>query len=152
VPRKFEFRLQPVLRARELAEQQVQRKFATVSAEIGRLDRLDALAAAEIRARQSALLGRQRDVRLDTAPLSAERAWINRLRFGILERSGQRRELQDRVQILRAELVAARTKTRVLERLKERRRAEHDEGCARWEQTQMDEVAQQLYVRNQPQR
>ncbi len=146
--RRFEFRLETLLRVRQLREREAKRKVATQRAEIARLDRLNRETADEIAGRQAALLDDQRAGHLDPPALQRGRAWIAHLRRTMALRYEQRTDMVAQLQQLQAAWQALRTQARVIEKLRERRWAEYRHERARHEQAAMDELAQQLLPRN----
>ncbi len=142
--KRFQFRLQTLLRVRQTREREARRRVGAKRAEIARLDRLDALAAEEIVRAQAALVADQQG-RIDPLVLQRGRVWIGHVRRAMTLRAAQRTTLQSQLQQLLAELRQARTQTRVLEKLRERRRAEYRRARNRADQTAADEVARQLH-------
>lgn len=143
--KRFQFRLQTVLRVRELREREAKRRVAEKRAELARLDQLDRQTSDEIRAQQDALRGLQSGAALNPAELSRGRAWIAHLQRTLaqrqLVRAGLLRELEQRL----ADWRAARQQLRILEKLRERRWAEYVHGRQQAEQFESDELAQQLH-------
>jgi flagellar protein FliJ len=148
--RKFRFRLGTLLRVRQTREREAQRKVAAKSAEIARVDLLNQQTAAEIVQQQADLLAGQQGGRLDPLALQRGRAWIAHLRRQIALRHVQRAELVTQLGELQAELRAARTQTRILEKLRARRLAEYRRTRNRQEQAASDELAQQLLTLEEP--
>src|SRR5215468_7788790 len=124
MPQPFRFRLETVLRVRDLREREARRRFGAKQAEIARLDRLNEQTAAQIVAQQSTLLGQQQQSRIDAAGLVRARSWIAHLRRTILERQVARQSLVTQLTALREAFRQARTARRVIEKLRERRSAE----------------------------
>jgi flagellar protein FliJ len=143
--KRFQFRLQTLLRVRQLREREAKRNVATQQAEIARLDRLNEQTAEEILKQQAELLARQSAGRLDPLELQRGRAWVAHLRRTIAQRHEQRLEMVQRLRQLQALLRAARTQTRILEKLRERRWQEYRKERDRREQATADELAQQLH-------
>jgi len=145
VAKRFQFRLQTVLRVRELRERDAKRRVAETRAELARIDQLDRQTADEIRAQQEALRRLQAGAALSPPELSRGRAWIAHLQRTLaqrqLARAGLLRELEQRL----AEWRAARQQLRILEKLRERRWAEYVHDRQRAEQAESDELAQQLH-------
>jgi flagellar protein FliJ len=142
--RRFQFRLETLLRVRQLREREAKRKVAAKRAEIALVDRLNAQTAEEILRQQEALLAGQREGRLDPLTLQRGRAWIGHLRRTIGQRHVQRAELVTQWQELQAAWHAARTQARAIEKLRERRWEEYVHDRERQEQAAADELAQQL--------
>jgi flagellar FliJ protein len=146
--RRFEFRLETLLRVRQLREREAKRKVAAQRAEIARLDRLDRQTADEISRQQAELLEGQRAGRVDPLTLQRGRAWIGHLRRTIALRQVQRTEMLAQLQQLQGVWRAARTQARIIEKLRERRWEQYVRDRARKEQAAADELAQQLHARN----
>lgn len=142
--RRFQFRLQTLLRVRQLEEQQGKRKVAARRAEIAQLDRLNRQTAEEILRQQETLLHEQQQGRVDPSALQRGRAWIAHLRRQIALRHVQRGELERGLQELQAAWQAARTRMRAVETLRDRRRAAYVKQRERQEQAAADELARQL--------
>ena len=142
--KRFTFRLETVLRVRELHEREAKRKLAAKSAEIARLDTLNAQSAEEIRREQAVLLSGQQGGRLDPLALQRSRAWIAHLRRTISARQVQRVTLEAQRQELQAAYYEARKQVRMLEKLRERRWGEYVQERNRAEQAESDELARQL--------
>jgi len=143
--RRFEFRLETLLRVRQLREREAKRKVAAQRAEIARLDRLNRQTAEEISRQQAELLEDQRAGRVDPLTLQRGRAWIAHLRRTIALRQVQRTEMLAQLQQLQAAWHAVRTQARIIEKLRERRWEQYVHERARKEQAASDELAQQLH-------
>lgn len=143
--RRFRFRLQTLLRVRQLREREAKRKVAAQRAALARLDRLDEQTAAEIARQQAALRADQQQPRVDPLALQRGRAWIAYLRRTLAQRQVQRTELQQQLRELLERLRAARVQARTIEKLRERRLREHARARGRREQAASDELAQQLH-------
>lgn len=142
--RRFQFRLETVLRVRTLREREARRRVGVKLSEIAAVDRLNADAAREISSRQAGTLDRQQAALVDPRQMAAERAWVNYLRRSLGERQALKAALQRELNELRSELRAARTQMKAIEKLRERKHAEwkHDSQLA--EQAESDELARQL--------
>lgn len=143
--RRFEFRLETLLRVRQSREREAKRKVAAQRAALARLDRLNADTMAEMSRHQQALLDDQRAGLLDPLSLQRGRAWIAHLRRTIAERHVQRRELVAQLQQLQAAFQQARTELRIIEKLRERRWSQYVRARDRNEQAAADELAQHLH-------
>jgi flagellar export protein FliJ len=142
--RRFQFRLETLLRVRELREREAKRNVATKRAEIALLDRLDAQTAVEITRHQELLRLQQGQGHLDALTLQRGRAWIAYLRRSIALRQSQRIELLSQLQELQAVWRTARTQARIIDKLRERRWNEYVHERQRQEQAADDELAQRL--------
>ncbi len=148
--RRFRFRLQTLLKVRRLREREAKRKVAAQRAVIARLDRLNEQTSTEILQQQDVLMYGQQQGRLDPAALQRGRAWIAYLRKTMSLRLLQRAELLDQLHRLQAEFQAARTQSRIIEKLRERRWSEYVRDRERRDQAAADELAQQLLGVQQP--
>ena len=142
--KRFRFSLQTLLEVRRLREREAERQVAAQNAEIARVDRLNEQTTEEIGQQQAMLLEAQQRGELDPQALQRGRAWIAHLRRTIGQRQQQRAELVERLHELQTAWREARTQTRVIDKLRERRRTEHVRKEDRKEQAAADELAQQL--------
>lgn len=142
--KRFTFRLDTLLRVRELREREAKRKVGAKQAEIARLDLLNRQTVEDISRRQDMLREDQRGT-LATDKLVRQRAWIAHLRRTIVERQAARVELVAQLEQLQEHLRQARTRKRVIEKLRERRWDEHEHRRKRSEQAESDELARQLH-------
>ena len=137
---RFTFRLERVRALRERAEDLAQEEYASSLAH--RMEGAAMLrAAAEVRDRARAAARPGADVALTGAELLASQAWLDRL-----EQTRQAAELElDRrdaeVDARHSALVQAARDRHALERLHDRRRAEHALEAARREGAELDELA-----------
>ncbi len=144
--RRFQFRLATVLRVRAVREREAKRRVAEKWAEIARLDALTQQTYAELDARQETLRKTQHAAGLDLQELARQRAWIAHLRKMQWERQNLRRRLLEQLRELQAQLAAARTQTRVIEKLKERNLAAYRAALGKHEQSQSEQLAQHLHA------
>lgn len=140
----FRFRLQTLLRVRELRQREAQRRLAAKQAEIARLDRLEAHVADQVRAAQNALLATQRGHSVDPLELSRARAWIAHLRRQSAQHHLLRAKLAEQLAQLQHDVRQARTQTRALEKLRDHRLQQYSRQRARREQDASEEVARNL--------
>lgn len=144
--RRFRFRLETLLKVRELREREVKRKVASKRAEIARLDRTNERAADEILLQQRKLLESQQRGRLDPETVRSARAWITVLRSSIVHRQAQKARWAEELEQLQAEYRQARKQTRMIQKLRERRYREHVKRLDKRDLADADELAQQLHV------
>lgn len=142
--RRFEFSLKTLLKVRRLREREAKRKLAAKRAEIARLERLNEQASEEIIRRQGLLRSGQQEEMLDPAELTRGRAFVGYLRRTIVERQVMIAERITELEGLQNELRSARTQTKVLEKLRERRWQAYVKHRKRAEQAESDERARQL--------
>lgn len=143
--KRFSFRLQTLLRVRELREREAKRKVGAKQAEIARVDQLNRLTADEISQRQNTLRQHQQRKTLAPDDLTRERAWIAYLRRTIVDRQALRAELIKELAVLRDRWRQARTQQRTIEALRERRWEQYVKERKRREQAESDELARQLH-------
>ncbi len=143
--RRFTFRLDTLLKVRRLHEQEAQRRLASKQAEIARVDQLNQQTNVEIREQQEALRAAQGQLGVDPVTLQRGRAWVGHLRRQIAERMRQRAGLMAQLDELQDALRQARTQTRIIEKLREKRLAAHTKETERQDQAAADELAQQLH-------
>ena len=147
--KRFHFPLETLLKVRRLNEREAKRKVATQQAEIARLNQLNVTTRREISTQQTALLQNQREGLLNPAALSQGRAWIAYLCRTIADRRILQTNMLARLEQRRAEFQAARKQTRIIEKLRERRWGEYIDDRRRREQSETEELAQQLHCYKQ---
>ena len=145
--KRFSFRLDKVLDARRLQEQQTQRRLAEAQHEKLRRQKLLEKAESEL-SRQEKM---QR--RLLTRGLKAGEALINhkfrqKLSEDTEERSQAVQESEEQVFEKRTELTKAMQRRKVLESLRERRKAEYKLDVERTEQNELDDNAARCHHNN----
>lgn len=143
---RFVFRLETVLRVRQTREREALRRVAAQNRAIAALDALDEQAQAQIAQSQQDLRTSQEGGRFDPQVLSRVRGWIGVLRRQVHDRGLQRIALTQELRRLQQELRDARTQTRSLEQLRQRRLDQHLRAASRAEQALTDEAAQTLLM------
>lgn len=145
--RKFRFRLGMLLRVRRLHEREAKRKVALKQAEVARIDGLIAGGHETVAIELAALRDQQRQPRLDVRAAARRRAWIGQIRGTMLQFHTMldvaHRELSEAIGLLNA----ARTQTRIVEKLRERRWEGYVKDRERTDDAEMEEVARQLLHR-----
>lgn len=144
--RRFRFQLETVLRVRELHEREAARKLGAMQAELARTESLLRQTQDELSLRQMDLLAAQSMTAIDALSVTRQRGWIAHLRRALVERQGIRSRLNAELAQLRAAWVAARTQTRILLKLKERRQEAHRRAVDRVDQAESDELARNLLM------
>lgn len=149
--KRFQFRLETLLRVRRLNEREAKRKVAAKQAEIARIDELSRQARREILSQENELRSEQSVGKLNVAALSTRRSWIAHLQRMLLLHKQMRLERRGELQTVSAELSRVRTQTQIVEKLRERRWGRYLKDRDRREQAESDEMARQLlYVRQRP--
>jgi flagellar FliJ protein len=146
VAKRFVFKLQTLLELRQRAEDEAKRKLAAKGAEIAQVDQLNREAAEAIRRQHAGLYEHQQGAAPDLVTLQRGRTWVNHLRRTIAQRDSEKARLQMELHELQDALRKARTQTRIIEKLRERRWETYRRDLKRREQAEMDELAQQLQV------
>jgi flagellar FliJ protein len=141
---KFVFQLEAVLRHRKMIEEQRQREFGAVQAEMAKM-------AAELRAIDESAKGVSDDVRnnrltgkLDMTFLAAHRRYViamQRKAFELAQRMAQQQLLVDAA---RRQLAEAAKQRKIIEKLKERQHERWKSERSRMELEQLSEVNMQL--------
>lgn len=144
--RRFEFRLDTVLRVRRLRAEEAQRRVTAQLVRIARLEELDGELQAELLRRQDALRAGARDV-VQPLELARTRAWMAHLRAERTRNAAARAELRRELAGLQEQMRAARVDQRVIEKLREHRFDEYRKAHALREQSESDELARQLHQR-----
>lgn len=142
--RPFRFRLQALLRVRELHEQEAKRKLGAKIAEIARCEALNEQTRTEIGAAQRELLEMQGQREITAEQLTRQKAWIAHLWRTIAERDALRRDLEGQRVALERAWLEARRQRRVIEKLRERKSDLHNVAEKRRDQDDADELAQQM--------
>ncbi len=141
----FKFRLETLLNVRQIRQREAMRKLAAIQAELAQLDDADRRGWQEILEQQALLRETQTAGRFDPLELARIRAWIGHLRRQMHERQSMRVQVLARLEAAREQVRVARTQTRVLETLRERRFDEHRRAQQKREQDLTDELAQQMH-------
>ncbi len=144
--RRFRFQLETLLRVRELRQREAERRLAARQADLVRLDHLRDETAREVSVCQERLRERQAG-KIDPRDLTARQAWIVHLRRCLASAEQQRAALQQELRDLRQNVQVARTQTRMLEKLRARRKDEHRRTVNHQQQNATEEVARQLHIR-----
>lgn len=142
---RFRFRLQTVLRLRELAEREARRQVGVKQAEIAQLDQQNLQTNNEIRQRQRLLTQAQSRAQLDLADLSQGRTWIARLRQAIWQRELVKAEKQKELDVLSDKWRETRKQLKIIEKLRERRAAAHRKAATKKETLELEETARRLH-------
>lgn len=143
--KRFEFRLETLLRVRSLREREAERRAAEIRAELARLDEADRAALDAIGAQQAELV-RLQSAGADPVSLARGRAWIAYLRRQMGERAQLRNDAIKRLHGRLQELREARKQKRMIEKLRERQFEIYRRTRSRWEQSLADENAQNQFV------
>lgn len=144
--KRFVFRLETVRRVRELREREAQRAVAGMRAQIAQFEQQNAQAQHEIAEVQQRLANQQTLSSIDPTELSRGRSWIAHLRITILQRERQIAELSSKLQELLDVWREARKQLEIINKLRDRRLDAHRTMVRKYEQREMDAVAQRLHT------
>jgi flagellar FliJ protein len=146
VRQTFTFGLERVRELREHAESQAKEELAASLNQ--RLRGAAILAQASERLADATVAGRPEEgVRQSASDLLAHERWVGALRRDQEERALSLHRLDAEVDARRVSLGDASREREVLERLKARRRAEHEAEVLRREGVELDELAISMHVR-----
>ncbi len=137
--KKFEFRLQRVAEVREVKKKECERRLAESVEELDRQEVL--LRQSQEQSEESReSLRRALKKKNPAGVLSALENWRRRRDEDAQEHARSADEQRREVEKRRAALILAAQDKKILERLKERAREEHREGCRHEEQDHLDEL------------
>jgi flagellar FliJ protein len=145
--KSFKFRLDPLLRIREHAEEQRKRALAEV---VGKLNEQtqraqryqDLIRGEHHRMRSGGLVGQ-----VNVRELAHHRAYVGSVMRAMVETLCERATTQQNAGRAKAELIEAVKQRRVLDRLRERRRSQWQREIDRQEQNELDEMGVQRHAR-----
>jgi flagellar export protein FliJ len=130
-----------VLRVRRIREKEARRAHAVVIAERARIDARIGQIDGSIAQQHNELRRVQSADCCDMTGLIAGRSWIASLRRSFARAQADRAEIEQRLEVTSAALREARVAVRVIEKLRERRLAEHQRREAKREQAGLEELA-----------
>ncbi|MCZ6654082.1 MAG: flagellar export protein FliJ [Planctomycetota bacterium] len=147
--KRFNFRLEAVMKLRKQKEDENKRAVAQRVREMSKLQdhlmTLNEQIASEIRkARENAV-----HTHLDTSDLSKRRFWISHLQRGVLETEFRMRNLEKQLTADRTVLAEASKEYKVIETLRDKRLQAHNREQERLETIEADEMAVNRFVRRQ---
>lgn len=143
----FRFRLDTLMRVREIREREAKRRVGAKRAEIARVDAAIRETGAEIARASGGLSTAQQKPELDVAELARERAWIAHLRRIVQQQTALRAALEQEHRQLLEEMRQAHVQLRIIQKLRERRWTAHQHERALREMAESDELARNLLVR-----
>ena len=145
--KKFSFRLQPVLKLREQQEEQKKRAVGILQNEIAEQQR-QALAMAEVVKEQGQIL-KDHFFRgnVDVNWISYYQGYVSNMQRNIAEKINNVAQVQKKLVKARAELAEAAKQTKIIEKLKEKRKQRYDKQLQRRETFEQDELANNMFYR-----
>ena len=146
--KKFRFRLESVLKLRRLAEDEKQRAVGGLLSEIH--DRQQEAVELDLAARAAGgeLKERNHSGRIDLTWIGNYQSYVSHLRAGIAARIDMVAQLQQRLTESRQELAEAAKQTKILEKVKEKRKQRYDDEIKRLETREQDDIATRNFLRS----
>ena len=147
--KRFNFRLETVLKLRKKNEEEKQRALAERLREMSTLQDhlmgLNSQIASERRVAGSFAV----HAHLDVPAMSRRRFWVSHLQRGLLETESKIRKLEESVVEERKALAEAAREFKIIETLRSKQRQEHDQVQERQETIEADEIALQYHTYRQ---
>jgi len=144
--KKFNFRLQTVLKLRQQEEDQKKRAVGELNAEINDLQR-QALEMAEDVSLQGKILRPYIQGSVNVNWVGLYQGYVTYLRHSISSKIDEVGRVQQRLQEARRELAEAAKQTKILEKLRERQRSRYDRAVKKIEVNEMDEIGSKVQWR-----
>lgn len=139
--KKFKFRLEAVLKYRQMVEDEQKRNFAAANAAVEEKRRQ----AEELDQERAAAVEGLRNVRdageVNMRALNDSLRYIGNLEIGAMSVRQEEERLRQQMEGIRQQFVAARRDKRAVEVLKEKRRAAYDFAIGQEFQAQLDEIS-----------
>lgn len=143
----FRFRLDTLMRVREIREREAKRRVGAKRAEIARVEAAIRETGEEITRASGGLSAAQQKPALDVAELARERSWIAHLQRIVQQQTALRAALEQDHRGLLEEMRQAHVQLRIIQKLRERRWAAHQHEQTLREMGESDELARNLLVR-----
>lgn len=147
--KRFNFRLETVLKLRKQNEEKKQRALAERLREMSTLQDhlmgLNSQIASERRVAGSFAV----HAHLDVPAMSKRRFWVSHLQRGVLDTESEIRKLEESVLEDRHALAEAAREFKIVETLRSKQQQEHDQMHARQETIEADEIALQYHAHRQ---
>jgi flagellar FliJ protein len=145
--KKFSFRLQPVLKLREQQEEQKKRVVGVLQNEIAEQQR-QALAMAQVVKEQGQILKDHFSRgNVDVNWISYYQGYVSNMQRKIAEKINNVAHVQKKLIKARVELAEAAKQTKIIEKLKEKRKQRYDKQLQRQEIFGQDELANNMFYR-----
>jgi flagellar FliJ protein len=145
--KKFNFRLEPVLRLRLQQEDQKKRAVGVLQSEINVQQQAALDMAEDIRSQGSELKHQFESGTIDVNWIASYQGYVSALQRSINEKIANVGEIQKRLIDARTQLADAARERRIIEKLKERQVKRHTDEVNRLENLENDEIGNNLYNR-----
>lgn len=144
--KKFRFRLETVLKLRRLAEDQKKRAVGELLTEIHEHQRVAVEFDAAVAAAGRELKQRHARGHIDLAWLSNYQSYVGHIRKNVAEKIEIVSQLQQKLVEARRELAEAAKQTKILEKLREKRKERYDDELNRLEVSEQDDIATKSFL------
>ncbi len=144
--KRFQFRLEPILKLRELREKEQQRRLADCRRDVQDAEQKLADLQARLRDTLDGVRRAGSQPTVDVSAMIAEQDWRDRVRNMIEAQHAEIHRLEERLRAERNELAARTRQRKVIEKLRERRHEEHKRTLQRAERAEADESAVQRFA------
>jgi flagellar protein FliJ len=146
--KKFRFRLQTLLKLRQQQEDQKQRVVGALLTELNEQQRQALEMAAAVRAEGDRLREQHARGAIDLEWASHYRRYVTYMQQAINKRIEAVAQIQQRLARARQELAEAAKQTKILEKLRDRRKNRYDLELRRQDQREQDEIATRNFIRS----
>ena len=144
--KKFKFKLEPLLALRRLHEDQKKRVVASLQGEINEQQRQALQMAGEVERHGKLLKERQGRGTVDLAWVAHYRSYVTHMQRAIAQRISRVARIQQDLGIARQELAEAAKQTKILEKLKEKRRTRYEHDIRRAEAAELDDIGAKMFL------
>ncbi len=145
--KKFQFRLQTILKLRRQQEDQKKRDVGLLVSQINEYQR-QALEMAQIIKEQGYILKEHIQGDVDVSWIAGYQGYINYLRQSIAEKINSVTQVQPQLNQARRALAEAAKQTKILEKLEEKLRNRHEERLKKMEAREIDEIGNNAFLRS----
>ncbi len=146
--KKFEFRLEPVLRLKKQAEDEKKRAVGLLMAEINSQQQ-QALEINQTIIQQGDILkNKLSSGQVDTGWIAYYQRYVTDMRAEIARKIQNVTEIQKKLHLARRALAEAAKETKMLEKLKEKQYKEYIGHIEKLEKKELDEIGSQMFIRN----
>ncbi|MBN2063925.1 MAG: flagellar export protein FliJ [Sedimentisphaerales bacterium] len=146
--KKFEFRLETVLRMKRQIEDEKKRVVGELMAQINKQQQ-EALEINQTIIQQGNVLkAKFQKGEVDTAWIAYYQSFVTDMRREIARKIASVTEIQKKLTLARQELANAAKETKTLEKLKERQLKEYTHHIESVEKKELDEIGTQMFMRN----
>lgn len=143
--KKFRFRLEPILNLRKIQEDQKKREVGTLLAEISRQQN-EALALAELIRQQGGIMKQQFITgSVDVNWIASYQGYVSSTQRQIAGKIENVNQIQKKLISARGELAKAAQQTKIMEKLRQKKKDRFDYQLRRQENEQADELANNAF-------